>query len=270
MTNLNLLVVLQTHSVASRDTSRVRYCGADKAEIMKRCVSSLIDSLNHAVDSIPYLRVQLQVLDDHSDAESFQTLNAIVAKSKFDHAVTSLETRGIMPSILACYEYGKAHGKDLIYFVQDDYLYELNALKDMVLTWLELTNNLGTPVNIFPFNDPYHYIPVNTKVQSHIVQSNGRHWRTQIMTSSCFMTHSSILKHEWDLFYKMGTSKLSPTMENDSINQLFKLRGYYLFIPIPSLALHMQFETERDPYINWREWWDRYSQIEINNERTQT
>lgn len=262
MTDLHLLVVLQTHSVASRDNSKARYCGASKAEIMRRCVTSLVDSLNHAVEAIPYLKVQLQVLDDHSDAQSFDMLTAIVATAKFNHAVTSLETRGIMPSILACYEYGKAHGQELVYFVQDDYLYELNAIRDMVFTWLEMSHNLSGPVNIFPFNDPYHYIPVNTQIQSHIVQSNGRHWRTQILTSSCFMTHINILKKEWDLFYKMGTSKLSPTMENDSINQLFRLRGYYLFVPIPSLALHMQFETERDPYINWQEWWSRYDEQE--------
>jgi ubiquinone/menaquinone biosynthesis C-methylase UbiE len=48
-------------------------------------------------------------------------------------------------------------------------------------------------------------------------------------------------------------------MEDESINRLFYERGYHLFVPIPSLALHMQYSTEEDPLINWREWWDKYN-----------
>ena len=132
----------------------------------------------------------------------------------------------------------------------------------MVNTWVDASTRLNKPVSIFPYNDPYHYIPVNTQIPSYVVQSSGRHWRTNVLTSSCFMTHISIIKEEWDLFYKMGTSELSSSMEDDSINQLFKTRGYFLLIPIPSLALHMQFDTEKDPFINWREWWDKYDETD--------
>lgn len=262
MRKLNLLVVLQTHSVKSRDTTKQRYCGADKAEIMRRCVTSLVESINYASDLLPHVDISLQVFDDHSDEASFDKLTSIASKCIVPYNITQLETRGIMPSILKCYEHGKQYGKDLVYFVQDDYLYELNAIRDMVNTWVDASTRLNKPVSIFPYNDPYHYIPVNTQIPSYVVQSSGRHWRTNVLTSSCFMTHISIIKEEWDLFYKMGTSEVTPTMEDESINQLFKTRGHFLLIPIPSLALHMQFDTEKDPFINWREWWDKYDETD--------
>jgi hypothetical protein len=45
-------------------------------------------------------------------------------------------------------------------------------------------------------------------------------------------------------------------MEDKTINQLFQKRGLHLFTPIPSLALHMQFDSEKDPYINWEKMWN--------------
>ena len=34
--------------------------------------------------------------------------------------------------------------------------------------------------------------------------------------------------------------------------------------PIPSLALHIQFEKQRDPHINHLDWWNKYSRINKN------
>ena len=113
MNKLNLLVVLQTHSVKSRDTTKQRYCGASKAEIMRRCVTSLVDSINYASDLLPHVDISLQVFDDHSDDDAFNKLTSITSKCNVPYNITQLETRGIMPSILRCYEHGKQFGKDL-------------------------------------------------------------------------------------------------------------------------------------------------------------
>jgi predicted SAM-dependent methyltransferase len=76
------------------------------------------------------------------------------------------------------------------------------------------------------------------------------------------MTHHSIITENWDLFHAMGNHAVDKHMEDKTINQLFRTRGYHLFVPIPSLALHMQYESELDELMNWREWWDRYNRPE--------
>jgi len=163
---------------------------------------------------------------------------------------------------MQCYEYGKEHGSEIVYFAQDDYLYDTPAMYDMVMTMIQTSSHLGKFTSIFPYNDPYKYTPENVAVQSHIVRSQKRHWRTQIMTASCFMTHHSIITENWDLFHAMGNHAVDKNMEDKTINQLFRTRGYHLFVPIPSLALHMQYESELDELMNWREWWDRYNRPE--------
>lgn len=260
---MHLLVVLQTHSKGDSQhylkiNDLKRYCGADKPEVTRRCVASLVDTLNHAKATVPDLEIEFQVFDDHSDKESIEFLKANLARTTFPTTLTYLETTGIMPSILKCYEHGRDNGKEWVYFAQDDYLYDETAIHKMLEASVKFSNNMGRPVSIYPFNDPYKYEPVNAVIRSHIVRSSDRHWRTQIMTASCFMTHISIIRGEWHLFEKMGKSEVSGVMEDESINQLFRSRGYYLFVPIPSLALHMQYSTEFDPFMDWRAWWDKY------------
>jgi hypothetical protein len=265
---MHLLVVLQTHSKGDSQHylkmhDLKRYCGADKPEVTRRCVASLVDSMNHAKSALLGLEIEFQVFDDHSDEQSLQNLKDNLSKSTFPVNLVQLDTFGIMPSILKCYEHGRDNGKDWVYFAQDDYLYDETAIEKMMLAAVDFSRNLNCPVSIYPFNDPYKYEPVNVVVRSNIVRSSDRHWRTQIMTASCFMTHVSVIRREWDLFEKMGKSPVSGVMEDESINQLFRTRGHHLFVPIPSLALHMQYSTEYDPLMDWRSWWDKYDNGEL-------
>jgi 2-polyprenyl-3-methyl-5-hydroxy-6-metoxy-1,4-benzoquinol methylase len=265
---LNVLIVLQTHSKGDNQQHLgfSRYCDAPKSEVQRRCTRSLIESINYAkvlFNAKQETKFQLVVYDDHSDESAIKELKNNLNLATFPTQFIPLDTYGIMPSILKCYEHGLEHGIDIVYFAQDDYLYDTNAIYDMMVTLIDTTIKLGNYSSVYPFNDPYrYYIPENTAVKSHIIQSQGRHWRTQTATASCFMTWWPVIQQEWDLFEAMGNHPIESDMEDNTINRLFHERGYYLFVPMPSLALHMQYDTEKDPYMNWREWWDRYDRPE--------
>lgn len=258
---MHLLVVLQTHSRGDSQAhlQLQRYCQAPKSEVMRRCVASLVTAMNKANSELPELDIELAVFDDHSDEPSLANLRRILANSQFKCSLHSLDSYGVMPSIMACYRYGLKHGREWIYFAQDDYLHDPQAMTLMVCEARQFSNNLGTPASIYPFNDPYRYLPHNVGEKVHVVRGRDRHWRTNYHTASCFMTHHDLVSRHWDLFERMGQSALSPTIEDDSINQLFISRGLYLFTPIPSLALHLQYESEFDPFMDWRMWWDLYA-----------
>lgn len=259
----DLLVVLQTHSKKSAQNKK-RYTGTDKKEVMRRCVASLIDSLNYANNLNPDLIIRLKIFDDHSDEKSLELLKSLTLKCDFEVDLESLKTNGIMPSILKCYEYGRDHGRDWVYFIQDDFLFQENSIDLMLFAINQFSANTGKPASIHAFNDPYEYMmPENTALKSHIVASKDRYWRTNIHAVFSMMTHSSVIQKNWDLFEKMGRSKYSPNMETLSISKIFYEREYFQFTPIPSLALHMQYESEIDPYLNWREWWDKYEVAEF-------
>jgi hypothetical protein len=56
----------------------------------------------------------------------------------------------------------------------------------------------------------------------------------------------------------MGNHAVDSVMEDETINKLFNDRGCLLFTPIPSIALHSQADTEKDPYIDWKKLWDQF------------
>jgi hypothetical protein len=109
--------------------------------------------------------------------------------------------------------------------------------------------------SIYPFDDPWRYTPENI-VPVQVILGKRRHWRRNYKTASCFLTHHEVITKQWDLFEAMGKHPVDFVMEDETINRLFSERGYMLFTPIPSLALHLQFDNQKDPYIDWKSWWD--------------
>lgn len=261
---VNLLVVLQSHSRSNNQKQITRYMCDDKAEISYRCIKSLVNSLNHALVEKPNeIKIRLQILDDHSDDFFLNRIKSVLETCKFDYELTHLDTYGIMPSILACYEYGRDNGKDLVYFAQDDYLYYESCIFEMLDAYFRFSEKAKLPVCIYPFDDPYRYgIPPERQPMVTVHLGLKRHWRTSFGTASCFMLDHHTLVKNFDLFDAMGNHAIDNVMEDETINKLFRDRGCLLFTPIPSLALHAQADTEKDPYINWRELWDKFAENE--------
>lgn len=256
---LELLIVLQSHSIHNNQANIKRYMHDDKAEISYRCIKSLINSIEWCLQKENNINIKLKIFDDHSDEKFLVRLKKLLEKTSIEHDLESLETRGIMPSIRACYEHGKDHGKDLVYFAQDDYLYFETAIWEMVDAYFQFTKETNREICIYPFDDPYRY-HIRPPILSAMILGSKRHWKTAYHTASCFMvTHHTLVNH-WDLFYNMATHEVNSIMEDATINILFRERQHLLFTPIPSLALHSQSEFEKDPYIDWVPLWEKFKE----------
>jgi SAM-dependent methyltransferase len=48
---------------------------------------------------------------------------------------------------------------------------------------------------------------------------------------------------------------------------LWQEREYAAMAPIPSLALHFQTEQEKDPYIDWKLWWNKHGDNTVDKSR---
>ena len=259
---VDILVVLQTHSTSNNQKQITRYATTDKGEISYRCVKSLVASMNYLKKLKPNdVNIRFQIFDDHSDSHFLKRLDKILLDCTFEYKVDHLDTYGIMPSILKCYEHGRDNGKDLVYFAQDDYLYYDTCIWEMIDAYFAFTEKTQMPVCIYPFDDPYRYgLAKPPMVTVHL--GAKRHWRTAFGTASCFMIDHPTLVKNFDLFDKMGNEPVSSIMEDISINRLFRERDCLLFTPIPSCALHLQADTEKDPYLEWKLLWDQFSETE--------
>jgi hypothetical protein len=164
MATEHLLVVLQSHSRSNAlpdAKEELRFPGVPKVEVSKRCILSLVNSLNYARYKNPNLDIHLQVFDDNSSEDFLIVLESILRLSHFSVTFTQLGGIGIMKSILACYSYAKENGKNHLYFVQDDFLHHETAIHYMHENYKNFAEKIGKDITLTGNHDPRYLMYVD-------------------------------------------------------------------------------------------------------------
>jgi hypothetical protein len=210
--------------------------------------------------------------DDHSSQQTVDELKQIFEDAKHPYTYIPLEEEGWNASGLAQFERGRDSNADLVYFVEDDYLHYPTAIDEMVDAYHTFKKNLGKEISIHPFDDPDNYLPIWIE-PCRIVYGKHRHWRTNLHTTFTFLCNPELVRSKWHIFYTLASEyatlwgEMNHINESTMINKLWR-EEVTLFTPIPSVALHMAYETQRDPYLNWKELWNSMDEKETNEKRS--
>jgi hypothetical protein len=242
---------------------RVRYCDMEKIDLIKGCVNSLILSINN----LKNIDVNLTILDDHSSQNFIDWIKDRIAGTSYN--LVQLEDKGYNNSALKQFEMCKNSTADYVYSVEDDYLHVPSALQEMIASYEIFKSKLKKDkIVMYPFDAPEEYDP--PKEQCFLVHGSNRHWRTGIFTTNVMLTVPKLFQDHWELFEilatkyngdyvrKMKENEIRIT-EGNTIWQIWASGEALRFNPVPSLALHMQFDRQIDPFINWKSWWNDYT-----------
>jgi len=240
---------------------RVRYCDMPKRDLVLGCTKSLIKACQYANDD-----VKLTVLDDHSSEELVGKLNVLLEESGLTYEFIALEGKGYNNSAHKQYIRCRDSEYEFVYSVEDDYLHCETAIREMIDSFNLFTERLeGKDVVIYPFDAPEEYNP--PKEKDFIVHGSSRHWRTGVFTTNVLFCRPKIFKEYWNLFevlaLKYNGNYLEPRTEHyeeaNTIHRIWNNGSVIRFSPIQSLALHMQFKEQMDPFIDWKKWWETYA-----------
>lgn len=257
---------LQTCDIANNIVSN-RITGTSKTEVSKRCVKSFLQSIEYAANQNENAIHTVKIFDDHSSDELvsyLKELTNIFSKNNIKIEFESLENRGIMNSIRACYTWLSEYGKDLVYQVQDDYLFDESAVYEMIDVWFQIYNECDKSECIISPYNMWHLWATsyrNRPTPRAIICGSKRYWIQYYDMSCSYMTsHSQFIKH-WDLyeiFFSISPNKgINGHLEAISLNYMLTQRGVLGVTPVNSLALHIQGQQEVDPYIDWKEKWNQ-------------
>jgi hypothetical protein len=258
---INIHYAVQTCTTKSNQGHK-RFCSDSRSEITKKCVTSFFESVEYVTQINQNLTHHIRIIDDSSDQETVDYLKALCEKYTSDTIIPEIvftKFDGIMDSIGACYEYLVDNGDNLVFQIQDDYMFTKTAIYEMVDLFYQLYAEKETQAVISGYNCPGWYSGDNKYRQEPIVMVPGikRYWRQIFNTSCSFLTSINILKENWDLIELFLTlHPLESRLEADSLNHMFVRRGIAGFCPINSVTFHMQSDFERDPYIDWKPIWD--------------
>jgi len=264
----DLLIIFRTNTdVGIWDQNKKRIFEKPKVEYAKRSLFSIIRAIENLNIKYPLINVVLNIVDDNSKKNNLEQLENIISKKNLNYKIINhdnsehkdeiknqknIETYSNLSSLLKCYQIAKKDGKDMIYFVEDDYVHFESSLEEMIGTYERISSQLNNDIFICPSDYPYLY---TNNEKTNLLIGNKRHWRTISKTLCTFMTSKILLDKYWDNFYKTCLDRNDPFEK--FLNEMYETE--ICISPIKSLAVHLTNINSGyglSPFINYKSIWD--------------
>ena len=269
----SLTIILRTcASVNMLTQSKKRLFDQEKSEYTLRSLNSIINSLNFAKELFKNINIELIVVDHISEKNVVKKIKSIISnqffKSRFIHLNVDDFKKNINPinqknekvtfnqisnmsnihqSLLLAKECD-----DLIYFVEDDYIHSIDAIKEMILTYEKLSSMLKQELVLCPTDYPYLYSKIEN---AKIFLGNKSHWRSIKETLCTFLMSKEMVIKYWDEL--TSTCKFEHYPFEKPFHKIYDKE--YCLSPIPSLAIHctnINSVFGLSPNIDWKKAWD--------------
>ncbi len=232
--------------------NKKRLFDKNKSEYTFRSLNSIIKSLNHAKISAPNIKFDIVVIDQNSKKEDLDQIKKQLSNSNFKYSIVNLDVNEFsknikninaknenvtnnqisnMSNIHKSLLFAKNQCDDLIYFVEDDYLHEKNAITEMIFTYERICSQLNKEIILCPADYPYLYTKIDN---TNIFLGANRHWRKIDETLCTFLTSKIMIEKHWSKFISMCQFEHYPFEK--PLHDIYK--SEYCLSPIPSLALH--------------------------------
>ena len=264
----SVLIIFRTNTdIEIWDQNKKRLFEKPKIEYSLRALNSLIKSINFSKTKYPNIKFKILIVDDKSKGESLDKIKRLIDQSELDINITSLnhekykniikkqkneQTFSNLASLLQSFELGKEYGKDLVYFIEDDYLHFEPMMEEMIASYERIASQINRNIFMCPSDYPYLYM---SNEKTNILIGNKRHWRTISQTLCTFLTTKSLLNKYWDNFYNTCLDRNDPFEKH--INEIYKEE--FCISPLKSLSLHLTNVNSSyglSPFINYKKLWD--------------
>ena len=264
----SVLLIFRTNTdIEIWDQNKRRLFEEPKIEYSLRSLNSLIKSIKFSKNKYPNINFKTIIVDDKSKEENLGKIKKLINTSDLDINIFSLnhenykdkikqqknhQTFSNLASLLQCFELGKEHGEDLIYFIEDDYLHFEPMLEEMIASYERIASQVNKDIFMCPADYPYLYM---NNEKTNILICNKRHWRTVSQTLCSFMTTKALLNKYWDNFYNTCLDRHDPFEKY--LNEIYKQE--FCVSPLKSLSLHLTNVNSSyglSPFIDYKKLWD--------------
>jgi len=264
----SLLILFRTNTnIEIWDQNKKRIFEFPKIEYVLRSLNSLIKSINYLKEKKENLDVKIKIIDDNSSDENLIKLRNLIDKSEINIEILnhknedhknkikkqkSNETFANLSSLLKCFEIAKNDGKDLVFFVEDDYLHFKTCLDEMISTYERISSQSKKELFICPSDYPFLYMDDS---KTNVLIGSNRHWRTINKTLCTFLTSHDFIVKYWDNFHNNCLDRHDPFEKY--LNKIYE--NEICISPIKSLSIHLANINSSyglSPFINYKSLWD--------------
>jgi len=253
--------------------NKKRLFDKNKSEYTFRSLNSIISSIKKAEKYFPKIDFDIIVIDHNSSKSDLQQIKEQLKKSNLKNSVISLNVNDFinnikstnaknekvtenqisnMSNIHKSLLIAKNQCKDLVYFVEDDYIHSLSTFEEIIFTYERIASQINRELILCPADYPYLYSKIEP---TNIFLGSKNHWRKVEETLCTFLTSKILLEKHWDKFISMCQFEHYPFEQ--PLHDIYK--SEYCLSPIPSLAIHCTNINSifgLSPNVNWKKIWD--------------
>ena len=266
------ILIRSCASVGMLTQSKQRIFEKEKIEYTLRSINSIIRSSKFAKELMPNLNINLTVIDHNSGEQNLKKIQNLLDNSNLNHNLINLDlsefdnrikktnakNENVTPNQLSnmsnIYKSLDLSKKldDLIYFVEDDYIHELNSISEMILTYERIASQISNELILCPTDYPYLY----TKTENtNVFLGEKSHWRKINETLCTFLTSKQIVEKHWAKLMSMCEFEHYPF--ESPLHEIYKEE--LCLSPIPSIAIHCTNINSiygLSPNKDWKKIWE--------------
>jgi hypothetical protein len=232
---------------------------------------SIINSINYNKKIFKNIKIKLTIIDHNSDKKIINKFKSLLKKQFFKSEIKSLNINFYRKKIKKINQQGKKVtenqisnmsninqsfnlGKncdDLVYFVEDDYIHKMDAIKEMILAYERISSQLGKELILCPSDYPFLYSKLEN---SKIFLGNQYHWRSIDETLCTFLTSKDIVKKHFTKLISACEKEHYPFEK--PFHDIYKKE--LCISPMPSLAVHctnINSVYGISPFIDYQKIW---------------
>ena len=220
----------------------------NKKILIKACLLSLKESLINFL-SKNRLKVNLNLISDNSDNEFDNDLISLIKNDKFKINLIKTKIKGNHGSYLECCNNCET-AKDLIFFVEDDYLFKENAIEELLMTYSRISTLLKKDIFLCPTDYPFYY---DSDYSTSLFIGKELRWRYVNETLLTFLLSKKLFnKHKKNVFL-VGEQNNDPFER--PLHEIYKTEK--CLSPVSSVAYHLS-RTVPGIENDWIELWKKY------------
>ncbi len=266
----NLLIIFRSFTNENKllSQNKKRLFEKEKKEYTLRSLNSICNNIINLKKEIKDFNILLKIIDDNSHESVTNQIKKICTDKNISFEISNLDTNKYESKmkfnnnrrmlahnshIFESKNFAINSDFDLLYFVEDDYLHDDDALIEMVYSYQRISSQLNDEIVLCPADYPYLY--VNTEHTQNLI-GYKKHWCKVNQSLCTYLISKMTLKKYWKYYEDMFLNNYDPYEK--PLHELYKIIN--CFSPMPSLSIHLTNINSiygLSPLKDWLKIWEK-------------
>ncbi len=177
------------------------------------------------------LKITINLISDNSDKDFNEYINKLLNNDLFNIKFISSKIIGNRGSYMECCDQAE-NSEDLIFFIEDDYIFEESCIEEMMITYSRLATIFNEDVFLCPCDYPFFY---DSSYKTSLYIGNKYKWRTVEETLLTFMMSKKLYDKYKKKIRLVGEKENVPFEK--PLHEIYKINP--CLSPINSLSYHI-------------------------------